>query len=155
MIRAPTDRTVARWQSQLRHFSFHRAAGGHANDCDTLLCVLPFEGEAGLVALLAKLEFTLTVIPEGAPRIVVGRSYSPAEWDQLYHPIRAYPRFAEPGATQLFGLRVHLSVGMNTITVGAFGAAAGSWTVVEEDFRNALKLEAEFDRRGVVPKFAR
>lgn len=151
MFARPSERTVARWHRELRYFRFTRAVGGHARDFDSLDCVIPFEGEAGLLGLLAKLEYSLQVIPEGAPRIEMGQTYRPAEWESRSHPIRAYPRFAEPGATRLLGLPVYLNVGSARLLVDACGAAGKTWEITDEDFRNARQLEAEFDRRGIAP----
>jgi hypothetical protein len=151
MSRSPSARTVARWHAALRYFRFVRAVGGHANDYDSLSCRLPFAGEPGLLALCAKLDFTLTVIPEGAPREELGRSYSWPEWNRIWHPIRAYPRYALPGFTRLFGLPAFLHVDAATVLVDACGATGNSWEVTQADFRHAARLEGEFARRGIAP----
>ncbi len=151
MSLGPSDDSVARWHRQLRHFRFYRARGGHANDGDSLHCVLPCANEAGLLALMARLDFALTVIPDGAPRIEVGVSYNSVEWDRRYYPIRAHPRYVQPGFTRLLGLPAYLSVHGNGVLVGVAGAEGNPWEVTEADFQNALIFEAEFTRRGVVP----
>lgn len=151
LFASPSNWTVARWHRALQYFRFRRAVGGHANDYDTLACAIPFAGEAGLIALLARLDYQLTAIPEGAPRVELGQSYGVAEWKARHHPIWPYPRFAQPGITRLLGLPVHLSVQAAQLRVDACGAAGKAWEITKEDFRHAVQLEAEFARRGVVP----
>jgi len=147
---SPSKKTVERWNSQLRAFRFFYAHGGHANDMDTLSARFRFTpGVHGLEELFKKLELPLVRIPSGAPRIEGGRMYSADEWKTLPTPIRDYPDYAEVGITKLFSMPVCLTIHAHWASLTVAGARGNFWEVTEDDFRNALRLEAKFAELGI------
>jgi hypothetical protein len=145
----PSRATAARWNRALKHFRFAFAHGGHANDMDTLSADVRFEpGEAGLEAVFAKLGLALERIPPGSPRAEIGRSYTPEEWRALPKPMRDYPDYVNPLFTTLFGAPACVSVYRNRVDIMVSGAHGNIWEVSEADFENALRIEAELERRG-------
>lgn len=146
----PTREAAERWNRSLRGFRFRFAHGGHANDLDILYGRAPFtRGEAGLLDLCRRLELVLRPIQPDALRIEPGRSLGIDEMRRLPRPITGHPAYAQPGFTTLFGVPVNLDVQPGAIAIMVTGARGFSWDVFEEDFLNAMKLEAEFERRGI------
>lgn len=147
---SPSTKTVERWHQALRAFRFFYAVGGHANDGDTIYGQILFSSEAELLSIFEKLGISLLLIPEGAERLIRGRSYTSDEYAQVYHPIWAYPDYQEPGLTQIWGIKVYLEVHPSDISVHLSGADGDPWSVTEKDFQHALKIEAECERLGIL-----
>lgn len=146
----PSQATADRWNRGMRHFRFHYAHGGHANDMDTIAAAIRFvRGEAGLLALFATLELPLVRIPPEMPRRESGRSYNSADPTRYADPIRAYPEYESPGFVRLFDMPVNLSVLTDQVAIYVSGADGDFWSVTERDYKNALRLEAIFAGRGI------
>lgn len=146
----PSQATAERWNRSLRHFRFHFAHGGHANDMDRMVASIAFEpGEPGLLALFSKLGVTLQRIPDDKPRRVVGRSFNSADWEKYADPIACHPAYESPSFVRLFGMPVHLAVRPGIVDITITGADGDPWSVTERDFKNALALEALLPTLGI------
>ena len=146
----PSQAAAERWNKDMRHFRFHFAHGGHANDMDIIAASIRFvRGEAGLLALFGKLELSLARIPPEMPRRESGRSYNSADPTRYADPIRAYPDFESPGFVNLFDTPVNLTVLSDQVVIYVSGADGDVWSVTERNYRNALRLETIFAGRGI------
>ncbi|MGE3728031.1 MAG: hypothetical protein AB7I41_20920 [Candidatus Sericytochromatia bacterium] len=146
---SPSVKTVERWHQSLKSFRFYYAIGGHANDGDTILGRILFNGEAELLSIFEKMEIPLQRIPEGAERPVSGRSYTSDEYARLAHPIWAYPAYQEPGLIVIWGIKLYLEVHQADISMILSGAEGDPWSVTEKDVKNAFKIEAQCETVGI------
>lgn len=147
---SPSKATVARWHEALKSFRFYYAVGGHANDADTIYGQIKFSGEAEMLSIFERLGIPLQLIPEGAERVVSGKSYTSEEYARIYHPIWAYPKYQEPGFAHIWGITFYLEVHQADISVHISGANGDPWSVTENDFKHALKIEAECEKLGIL-----
>jgi hypothetical protein len=150
----PSDTTVAHWHNMLRYFRFHRGPGGHGGNMDTLSAALPFDGLTSLIGILDRMGVSLQKIPSGAPRILQGRAYSHEEYQSLPQPLSAFPDYADPGACSVFDCPCLISVNPRSIDILMCGSGnpPDYWSVNEQDFRNAMAVEAGIDRLGLIAR---
>jgi len=146
---SPSSETVARWHQSLKAFRFFYAIGGHANDADTILGRILFNGEAELLSIFEKLGIPLQLIPDGAERLIPGKSYTADEYTRVAHPIWAYPAYQEPSMSTVWGIQLYLEVHESDISLHLSGASGDIWSVTEKDVKNALKIERECERLGI------
>lgn len=140
MFRTHSRAELREWGNALRFFRFCRAAGGHANDGDTLEAALGFRDLDELHALCRGLGFSLTPLPPDEPQPVVGQSYSGADFGRFRTPIDDYRLWEQPGRKELAGVSVFLWVHAGKLRLSLSGDD-DPYEVTEADVEKAKRLE--------------
>ena len=145
--------TIRHWLNNLKYFYFNRAWGGHAGDGDAFVAFFKVNDEEELLCLTDKLGIELEELPENNPKPIKGKSYTSLEYNQFKTAISSFPKFRQPGRTMIKGIESFLWVDQNNILkISISGSSDKNYYVVsEQDFKNSLKLETWFFKRGLYP----
>jgi len=146
----PSRATVEQWHRTLRYFRFNRGPGGHGGDLDVLYASLPYVGRDGLIALFDSLEQPLQKMLAPAGRIEPGQD----DDRRRPEPLTVFPEYESPGVMRVFGYPCLVTVAAGAVDIHMCGAGnpPNLWEVTQQDYLNALALEAQFERRGIVPR---
>ncbi len=110
----------------LRYFRFQKAFGGHANDGDQLFVVLRYHGQPDLLRLFEDLGIVVQTLNEPVP----GISLIPGtRW------------VAQPGHTQLHGIRVFVYCTQDSCRIDIVSEVDGGYGIGPQDYAAAAKLE--------------
>ncbi len=118
---------------------------------DTLIASLPFAGLDELIATLDRLECPLQKVLPDARQVESGQPHAPPESIPRTEALPAFPDYAAPGVTRALGCPCIIVIHARDIEICMCGAGdpPDYWAVTEQDYRNALSLEAEFECLGL------
>lgn len=150
----PSRALVEQWHRTLRHFRFVRGPGGHGGDLDVLYASLPYSGLDGLIALFEALERPLRKLPPHDTSVAPAPDGGADGILRRPEPLAIHPGYERPGVTRVFGRPCLITVERGAVDIHMCGAGTppNLWEVTQQDYLNALALEAEFERRGIVAR---
>ena len=153
LFRQHSKETIRYWLSNLRYFYFNRAWGGHANDGDEFVAFFKVKNEKELLSLVDRLGVSLEVLPENNPKPIIGKSYTAMEFSQFKTELGNFPKYKQPGRTLIQGIESFLRMDQNNLLRISLsgGSDKNYYEVNDQDFKNALKLERWFYKKGLDP----
>ena len=132
---------IQRWATTLRYFRFCRAAGGHANDGDSFLLVLRYQGQDDLLDLLSRLGVTPRTVPpprSGDDRLWAG--YTAEELARLPDAVPDCPGIAQPGRQRIREANCFLWAAGGRLAVN-LSDSTNEYEVTEASFVAAQRIE--------------
>ncbi|MGI4883521.1 MAG: hypothetical protein ACRYFR_01010 [Janthinobacterium lividum] len=144
-----SEQTIKRWVQRLEYFYFVRAWGGHANDGDAFKARFSYADAQDLLHKLGQLGVTLSVIPEGFPRPVVGKKYSAAAYDRFKSEIQRFKNYEQPGHVLVAKHEAFIWVSDDEFEISVAGTKDHNrYEVTEDDFTACVALEKVFHGLG-------
>lgn len=141
-----SKQTIRKWLRQLRYFYFKRAWGGHANDGDEFQVAFSYTDRQDLINKIDQLGLTLYTIPNDDPRPEITQTFNIDELNTFKNNIKNFSDLEQPGYSIIFGHKVFIWIGGNSIHITISGTRDDNhYEVTEDDFKVCMELEKEFD----------
>lgn len=138
---------IARWARELKIVRFVGMTGGHANDDDAFIVVVPFKDLNEMLHIAKLLGFEFPYLGENVPQPEIGKSYTGEEMAKFPSLIgRAAPGFAQPCWIQVLDEEAFVYVVNGNISIKCGTTRENKWFEGEKNFLKALILDQKLQK---------
>jgi len=141
-----TKSEIKNWATQLHHFYFVRAWGGHNDDGDRFTVAFSYSSKDNLLDILNKLGLQINILPSDTPRPVAGVSYPSEEFWKFKISVNRFPDLEQPGRTKINSFPCHIYIDDTKINISISGTENNNlYVVTTKDFEVCKELETFID----------
>ena len=126
--RSQSVAVLERWAKGLKYFRYCPAHRGHAGGGDRFLAKVFYSEKEDLEATMKKLGLSLSKASREDP-----------------NPIHEYPKYEQPCHQDINGIKTFIWVKRNEFTISIAGADGDIYSVTDQDFLNAQRVEEMLD----------
>lgn len=133
---------IIKWVNKMKYFYFIKARRGHNCEGDRLSLFLSFKDNLEMHSLLHILGINLERAKQDAVKFDHFGDITIENLDKICYVIPNLPQYLQPQEVTVFDVPVFVWIQDNIIEIAISGADGNNYRVTENDFNNAMTIEA-------------